>query len=107
MADAVNPDGCLYLITGTPSSHTSRPIDAWLAAQPRVQQVFIPVGACWLNLQEAWWRQFRHAALTGQTFADGSEIDRAPPPPPHSSTPGPSPGAGTVRPNLPDSFDVS
>lgn len=31
----------------------------------RVQQVFIPVGACWLNLQEAWWRLFRREALAG------------------------------------------
>jgi integrase/recombinase XerD len=38
---------------------------------------FIPKGACWLNLQEAWWRQFRKAAFAGQTFADGEEIDLA------------------------------
>ena len=36
--------------------------------------MFIPVGACWLNLQEAWWRLFRHAALAGQTFANPKEI---------------------------------
>jgi hypothetical protein len=27
-----------------------------------VKQIFIPVGACWLNLQEAWWRLFRREA---------------------------------------------
>jgi hypothetical protein len=42
-----------------------------------VKQVFIPVGACWLNLQEAWWRLFRREALAGQTFANGEEIERA------------------------------
>ncbi len=42
-----------------------------------MQQVFIPKGACWLNLQEAWWRLFRRQALAGQTFADDEEIDRA------------------------------
>jgi hypothetical protein len=36
--------------------------------------VFIPVGACWLNLQEAWWRLFRRAALAGQSFACPAEI---------------------------------
>lgn len=42
-----------------------------------MKQVFIPVGACWLNLQEAWWRLFRREALAGQTFANGEEIERA------------------------------
>jgi hypothetical protein len=36
--------------------------------------VFIPKGAGWLNLQEAWWRSFRRHALAGQTFADPGEI---------------------------------
>jgi hypothetical protein len=39
--------------------------------------VFIPKGACWLNLQEAWWRLFRRAAFAGQTFACPDEITLA------------------------------
>ena len=39
--------------------------------------MFIPTGACWLNLQEAWWRIFRRHALAGQTFADPTEIAHA------------------------------
>jgi hypothetical protein len=74
---AANPDGDFYLITDNLSSHKSPPIEEWLTAHPRVQQVFIPKGACWLNLQEAWWRLFRKAALAGQTCANGEEIDRA------------------------------
>jgi transposase len=74
---AANPDGERYLITDNLSSHKSPPIVAWLAAHPRARQVFTPVGACWLNLQEAWWRLLRREALAGQTFADGAEIDRA------------------------------
>jgi hypothetical protein len=74
---AANPTGDLYLITDNLASHKSPPIQAWLAANPRVTQVFIPVRACWLNLQEAWWRLFRREALAGQTFVDGAEIDRA------------------------------
>jgi hypothetical protein len=38
------------------------------------RQVFIPVGVCWLNLQEGWWRLFRHAALAGQSFAYPKEV---------------------------------
>jgi transposase len=74
---AANPTGDLYLITDNLSSHKSPPIHAWLAEHPRVRQVFIPTGACWLNLQEGWWRLFRREALAGQTFADAAEIERA------------------------------
>ena len=75
--DAADPTGDLSRIADTRSSHKSAPIQAWLAAHPRVQQVFIPKGACWLNLQEGWWRRFRREALSGQTFSDGDEIDHA------------------------------
>jgi hypothetical protein len=72
-----NPAGDLYLITDNLSSHKSPPIQEWLGAHPRVHQVFIPKGACWLNLQEGWWRLFRRAAFAGQSFADAKEIDQA------------------------------
>ena len=75
-AEQDNPEGDLYLITDNLSSHKSPPIQEWLNAHPRVHQVFIPKGACWLNLQEGWWRLFRREALAGQTFADAEEIDR-------------------------------
>jgi hypothetical protein len=72
-----NPSGDLYLITDNLSSHKSLPIRQWLEKHPRVKQIFIPVGACWLNLQEAWWRLFRREALAGQSFADAEEIELA------------------------------
>jgi hypothetical protein len=48
-----------------------------LAEHPRIQQVFIPKGACWFNLQEGWWRLFRRDALAGQSFATADEIEQA------------------------------
>jgi len=75
--EVANPEGDRYLITDNLASHKSPPIQAWLAEHPRVQQVFIPTGACWLNLQEGWWRLFRREALAGQTFADAAEIAHA------------------------------
>jgi hypothetical protein len=36
-----------------------------------------PKGACWLNLQEGWWRIFRRQALAGQDFAGPDEIAHA------------------------------
>jgi len=75
--ETANPAGTIMVITDNLSSHTSFSTRAWLAEHPRIRQVFIPVGACWLNLQEAWWRLFRRAALAGQTFADPKEITLA------------------------------
>ena len=75
-AAEANPPGDLYLITDNLSSHKSPPVIEWLEAHPRVHQVFLPTGACWLNLPEGWWRLFRREAFAGQTFADGDEIDQ-------------------------------
>lgn len=72
-----NPRGQIHVVADNLSSHTSGPIRTWLRKHPRVHQVFIPVGACWLNLAEGWWRIFRKTALAGQTFADPDEIDQA------------------------------
>lgn len=74
---AANPDGEVRVITDNLASHKSPPILDWLADHPRSQQVFIPVSACWLNLQEAWWRLSRRAAPAGQSFADDRELTRA------------------------------
>ena len=76
VADA-NPLGDLYLITDNLSSHKSPPVIEWLEAHPRAHQVFLPKGACRLNLPEGRWRLFRRAAFAGQTFADDDEIDQA------------------------------
>jgi hypothetical protein len=44
---------------------------------PRIQHTVIPKGACWLNLQEGWWRLFRRQAFAGQSFATPEEITLA------------------------------
>jgi transposase len=72
-----NPSGDIYIITDNLSSHTSAQTRAWLAEHPRLHQVFIPTGACWLNLQEGWWRLFRRDAFAGQSFANPDEIEQA------------------------------
>jgi transposase len=69
-----NPRGAIRVVTDNLSSHTSRPVQQWLARHPRIQQVFIPKKACWLNMAEGWWRLLRRAAFAGQSFADTDEI---------------------------------
>jgi transposase len=77
LLEQANPTGTIAVITDNLSSHSSLATRAWLAGHPRLEQVFIPKGACWLNLQEAWWRIFCRHALAGQTFADSTEIAHA------------------------------
>ena len=72
--DQAFPHGELYLITDNLSSHSSGPIRDWLAAHPRIQHAFIPVGAAWLNLIEGWWRLFRRKAFAGASLADADDI---------------------------------
>ncbi|MER7693276.1 transposase [Streptomyces sp. NPDC097610] len=72
-----HPAGDIYVVTDNPSSHNSLSTRTWLEEHPRIRHVFIPVGACWLNLQERWWRIFRGAALAGQSFAGPYEIEQA------------------------------
>jgi transposase len=67
--EAANPAGTIVVVTDNLSSHTSVSTRTWLAGHPRIQHAFIPKGACWLNLQEGWWRLFRREALAGQSFA--------------------------------------
>jgi len=77
LEEQANPDGTLYVITDNLSSHDSKSTRAWLEDHPRIRHAFIPKGACWLNLQEGWWRIFRKTALAGQSFADPDEIAHA------------------------------
>jgi DDE superfamily endonuclease len=74
MIAKANPHGPIRVVTDDLSSHTSAKVRGWLARHRRIQQVFIPKRACWLNLAEGWWRLLRRAALAGQCFADTAEI---------------------------------
>ena len=75
--ETANPAGTIMVITDNLSSHTSLSTRAWLADHPRIRHTFIPKGACWLNLQEGWWRLLRCQAFAGQSFATPEEITLA------------------------------
>ena len=72
-----HPDGDLFLIADNLSSHTSAPIRDWLVRHPRVEIVPLPIGACWLNLIEGWWRLLRRDAFAGLSFANHTELETA------------------------------
>ncbi|WP_371674705.1 transposase [Streptomyces sp. NBC_00289] len=72
-----NPAGEIWIVTDNLSSHNSLSTRTWLEDHPRIHHAFIPVGACWLNLQEGWWRIFRKTALAGRSFANPDDITQA------------------------------
>jgi hypothetical protein len=72
-----NPTGEIWIVTDNLSSHNSLSTRTWLEDHPRIRHAFIPVGACWLNLQEGWWRLFRKTALAGRSFANPDDITHA------------------------------
>ena len=94
LEEQANPEGTIWVITDNLSSHDSKSTRAWLEDHPRIRHAFIPKGACWLNLQDGWWRILRRQALAGQDFANPDEIALPPGWPPPSSTPAPGPGSG-------------
>jgi DDE superfamily endonuclease len=96
--ETANPAGAIVVITDNLSSHTSLSTRTWLADHPRIQHTFIPKRACWLNLQEGWWRLFRREAFAGQSFATPEEITLATRSRPASSTPLPARGCGAGHP---------
>jgi DDE superfamily endonuclease len=75
--ETANPVGTIMVITDNLSSHPSVSTRTWLTDHPRIQHTFIPKGACWLKLQEGWWRLFRRQAVAGPSFATPAEITLA------------------------------
>ncbi len=71
-------EGHIYVVADNLKTHKkSAVVGEWLKGHPRMEHAFIPKGAAWLNLIEAWWRLFRRQALAGQDFADSHEIGQA------------------------------
>jgi hypothetical protein len=72
-----NPAGEIAVIT----DNLSKPLRLlhWHLAgcSSAIRQVFIPVGACWRKLPEAWWRIFRCDAPAGQSLARSDEFTLA------------------------------
>ncbi|WP_310729185.1 transposase [Streptomyces sp. N2A] len=87
-----NPAGDICVITDNLSSHNSVSTCTWLEDHPRIKHVLIPVGACWLNLQEGWWRIFRKTALAGRSATQATS-----PTPPTSPRPAQLPRATLTR----------
>ncbi len=95
--ESANPAGTIMVITDNLSSHSSASTRTWLADHPRIQHAFIPKRACWLNLQEGWWRLFRRQAFAGQSFATPRRSPWPPKSRPASSTPAPARGCGAAH----------
>ena len=74
------PDkGKVYLILDNCSAHTAKRVSAWLAKHwdDRVQLVFLPSKAAWLNLIEPFWRVLKDQMLKGSDFQSRPEFRAA------------------------------
>ena len=58
------PKGLIYLIADNLTTHKSALVREWLDEHPRIEHAFIPKGAAWLNLIEAWWRLLQAAGAS-------------------------------------------
>ena len=63
------PKGLIYLVADNLRTHKSALVREWLEEHPRIEHAFIPKGAAWLSLIEAWWRTFRREALALPPFS--------------------------------------
>jgi transposase len=74
------PDqGTVYLILDNCSAHTAKRVSAWLGKRwgDRVQLVFLPSKAAWLNLIEPFWRVLKDQMLKGSDFQSRPEFRAA------------------------------
>lgn len=69
----------VYLILDNCSAHTAKRVAAWLAKRwpDRVQLVFLPSKAAWLNLIEPFWRILKDQMLKGSDFQSRPEFRAA------------------------------
>ena len=64
--------------TTSPATRARRSRPGWPSTRASTR-CFIPVGACWLNLQEAWWRLFRREAVRRPDLRRRTTRSTAPP----------------------------
>jgi transposase len=62
------PDQPLHLIMDNYAAHKHPKVQAWLAANPRIQVHFTPTSGSWLNLVEVWFSIIERQAIHRGTF---------------------------------------
>ena len=69
----------VYLVLDNCSAHTAKRVSAWIAKHwpNRVELVFLPSKAAWLNLIEPFWRVLKDQMLKGSDFQSRPEFRTA------------------------------
>jgi hypothetical protein len=96
LVEQANPTGEVVVITHNLSSHTSVATHEWLAGHPRLQQVFIPKKACWLNCRRAGGGCSAARPWPGSASPTPARSPSPPGLPRPSSMPAPDHGSGAV-----------
>lgn len=66
----------LHVILDNSSTHSTPPVQLWLAQHPRVQLHFTPKGASWLNLIEAWFGILTRKSIRRGSFPNVASLVR-------------------------------
>ena len=70
----VYPNVELHLIMDNYAAHKHPKVNAWLAANPRIQVHFTPTSGSWLNLVEVWFGIIERQAIHRGTFASVRDL---------------------------------
>ena len=68
------PDRQLHLVMDNYATHKRPEVQAWLAANPRIQVHFTPTSGSWLNLVEVWFGIIERQAIRRGTFASVRDL---------------------------------
>jgi putative transposase len=72
------PRGTIYVIVDNASIHTSKAVKAWLAAQPRLQLIYLPTySGHQLNPVEKVWWDLKDCIAANHGFKTLAELDKA------------------------------
>jgi putative transposase len=72
------PRGTIYVIVDNASIHTSKAVKAWLAAQPRLQLIYLPTySGHQLNPVEKVWWDLKDCIAANHGFKTLAELDQA------------------------------
>src|SRR5215211_6911239 len=63
-----HPDRQLHLVMDNYAAHKHPHVQAWLAANPRIQVHFTPTSGSWLNLVEVWFSIIEKQAIHRGNF---------------------------------------
>jgi transposase len=70
------PDARIHIIADNLSAHKAKPVQAWLAAHPRVTIHYTPTYSSWLNQVELWFAKIERDCIARGIFTSTTDLRR-------------------------------